>query len=1705
MACIIHDGNRYNLSSRKDRLILKHKVKDLQKHYDSNRHNIPMPFDKIHEAQNHKNKLKKIYNVKIEEQVKGKIITREAIPIVINKKVQDGKTIWHVRVQRPQFDRVLYGKSAIKEYERDVRLFKSIIFNEKVEGHDGNIDEPFERAIKTDDTRLNVEILRKSIALRLDNLNLGINEVRDRIAGYQRSIQDGTGTVNDDYARDLRDREQLLIKQKNDLIDYNNELLHKTEIHVLIEEALQDIGIHSSNKKTEDTKGMFVNFPFTEKSRIEMMMDELKKDIYEAKVNKDGSVKLTNEIKKYPKFSPILIRELEFIIAEWESILKLKDISPDAETVINPDLLNNLSKTKQLDSDLGFTTLEDIEIVKDITDVLTITEVIDETEKKYFNYELTKELFDALSKNLAAYKRELDDIKFQYVKNEIFKDKDRTEGAIKHAYEIRSIDADLRDKLLALNDGRHMSSSSFGIKQFIRLMGVLDNGKDHLSSLNGEFLDMTRSNLLGVFAHYLWVEARVVYDHRRKTTMDTIKQEVTKVKDYLHDVRPELIRKNKPDYDVFFEEDERGNYNGKLVHPYKTGYKELIREIKDEHFKRVAALKRSNSALSGYVNEFNKFYQELLKQSDIIDYRKLPEIQKFFESDKHIKDLFYDSYNDVEIEFTPDKEYKKELIKKLGSEYLYQKVVDQIFNNMRAYALERSREEQRIPDKSDENYDSAVQYFKNWDLRNNPIHILLNVVDNINNSEPTERLYKGKTFHEAVGTRNLYHDNFITLIPARMERKSDPSGVFNFYETEETLDYYSKKFPVVVEDDVLRDGYEFMTMLIEDLNRLMPEHIEEELFHINLPYNHKSWANDFNLKGVFSGTLFRNVAASSQREFVNTVTYKPEQGDIIDPLTNKKVGKAKVRGFMTDEGFKKYFFNALFIKKIAEYKKEFGEFADEKERERVEQEIRKIVDLELNELITKKKDFELDNILIRYAQVAYDYFNRENILPLIDYLLQFQDPTFLHDNGELDPKVIDKYNSKAQDWLAKRIKGIRTESDNILLRKKFEKSSLKKLYDKAVKKSTKYSAYTLWDKIGYSIHKYVLYGVYDREGRELIQMYLDGVMTSDDVETRTKALQGLQDTYALWAEGGITHLFFGFNVTWALGWNYKSAIKNLFEGALVANMQEALLGRNFTIDDYRRSLKIIMESSGNFYSFGRVKTKNAKILRHMMELYNTLQDNTADTNKYTLQSRALENVNRIRKFHFTASAEYINQGQVVVMMLMNEKIKGKDGTISNLWDQLDWDMKEDKIKLKNNFNTKNNKELIEGIDSKDPYERPSQQSVNLKVKIEEIITTIHGNYSNLRTIYGRKRPLAPFYLALKTYAPEKFNMMFGGKRFDLASGRTREGILKNVDPGYAAGLAIVNYALDQGFKLTDWRIKGKIKAMFGLTFGLASFTISQVASYYRYANQDALIEKHKALKPFNIAKFVFDMTLGVTSSIAMGTLYAMGNLFKVNTKYRYLHTGSSNKEAYRATRATGGMMGLRIMMLFGQYLIMKNLFKLLLSGIDDDDKKEFYESVYNVITNHMMNIFEESDPFKFMLLMNTFTSPNTGGIAYFNILRNILEALEKSIYKLGSGGREMITGNHPPVSWQKHDNINFWSVNEDGEPAIMSQFIAPLLPPPLRKPLMDPSMSNLLFQSYASDYRIKGSEFELYPKEQKEEAGSEDIGPGNLTTEDIKD
>lgn len=200
-----------------------------------------------------------------------------------------------------------------------------------------------------------------------------------------------------------------------------------------------------------------------------------------------------------------------------------------------------------------------------------------------------------------------------------------------------------------------------------------------------------------------------------------------------------------------------------------------------------------------------------------------------------------------------------------------------------------------------------------------------------------------------------------------------------------------------------------------------------------------------------------------------------------------------------------------------------------------------------------------------------------------------------------------------------------------------------------------------------------------------------------------------------------------------MGWNVQAAIANLMQGQIV-NIVHAAEGKLYTFEALKKA----------YYALFNEKTKFDNVIKN----YALLGDIMYNFERKTPFEKKRGLFGRLKRlanpFEGTRITEKLNQGNIMIAMMMHTKVKGPKGEVS-MWDAID---KNGTLSDEYEYRSKIGNEAVS----------------EMVIKLREQINIIQGDYTNAKmlqkTIAGRAASM------FKLWFFDPFQARFGSKKYN---------------------------------------------------------------------------------------------------------------------------------------------------------------------------------------------------------------------------------------------------------------------------------------------------------------------------------------------------
>lgn len=555
--------------------------------------------------------------------------------------------------------------------------------------------------------------------------------------------------------------------------------------------------------------------------------------------------------------------------------------------------------------------------------------------------------------------------------------------------------------------------------------------------------------------------------------------------------------------------------------------------------------------------------------------------------------------------------------------------------------------------------------------------------------------------------------------------------------------WYDKNFEIIENDDDLFEFYDFMLETLHQLNSMLPNDVRKNIRLNTIPSVKKV------LMEKFGSDHYGKTAAIGIWDNMMELLRSEDLSDITtidtDPVDSKEEKNLK---FHLLSNHKKEVEHRLTVE-IAKYRVEHGKEPSIKIQKDMEKNI-------LHEM-AQNKSFDLGKILKLYAFTAYSFHHKaaiEDYVKLIEQQFYTRKESYTNSSGLPLLNLIGKPATK---------EGL----DNYKAMLDFALRRFYNLKEQDVEGKTKQRIYTKEEKDRANEIKNLL------EKNE--EAYATGKIGKTLFDKTKQELEKEQEQLGGVLTGsGVVNGFIRWMQLKALGWNVLAGIANMGFG-LVSNIVEAGDGRLFNSKHYNKAMIMVMHSVLRNFSFNSYNHPTAMKIRNLMDKLDVLKD--ASDEMYKATTRSLLGINKLRfldPYQMQKRTEYINQAPVMIAIMLNENnyITDLAGNKRPIWDAFDDN---------GNWNTAEFGKEIE------------EEVINLKIKVDQAIKKIHGNYDPDSPLLVKKKAIGRLLAQFRTWMFEGFFNRFGVEYHDYSLGFKRKG-------RYRSGIATISYANGTGLQ-----------------------------------------------------------------------------------------------------------------------------------------------------------------------------------------------------------------------------------------------------------------------------------------------------------------
>jgi len=990
-----------------------------------------------------------------------------------------------------------------------------------------------------------------------------------------------------------------------------------------------------------------------------------------------------------------------------------------------------------------------------------------------------------------------------------------------------------------------------------------------------------------------------------------------------------------PSFDIFFQK-SMGRNTGRLVNRYNQDFFDTRATIQADFKEQLRLIRTSgldeqakNKLLKQAYQERQQWYRENVL---VFDIRRLREVREAFPD---LADEYFDEVDD---------NHRKELIENLGSEQAYKEEVAKQIKQIKKYFVWKEANRQMALE------ENGVDTFE---------QLSENVQADIMFNEAAKSPFTGADYfyYGDVQIGNKFVNSSMEYnisVPRRYKAESvsqDKSGRYVTVGKGESTGYYDKQFEQIEKN---KDLYEYYQIVQEQMTTILnsfPTEVQEQLFSNSLPTVQKTFREilsdpnislykklwnalvDFydRVRGGFginpqSSISFENedVITGKTEPTVNAEFLNNNKSRINDLLTMELIkannlpgmGKLKIRRNGTIDVYK---LPSSLLNLISEktniaptYEALIAKYG-----ERIP--VGKILENSVMADIIQDSSTDLPKLIRYYNMMAAEYTARQELLPYMEMMknhyTQIQKPK----TNKQGIGVTNIFSQQGQT------EGLRTRA-NTQMEDWFNRVILGNRDAKAfgVIDSENVDSKTLKDKIGNLISGRIL----SQKDKELNKKLNEMINDSKDENEINKLLKIKANLGKQVSASAAFENLFNYIRYLGLGYNLSSGITNYMEGQ-IANMIIAANGDHFEPHHYYRALNIVKGSlfksvTGNTNR----STQGSRKLRVLVDRYNILQDSTNELQKASVKT-SLDVLDKFTPMEINKRTEYLNQTPLMLSVMFDTEIIGKNGQKSNPWDAMDINGK-----LLPEFRTEENIktwELGQG-----------EAFTSFKTKTSQAIGMAHGlGYDNLRGMMAKSSTMGKALMMFKTWVGSQLYTRFASERDDVELGV--KGYKGRYRSHTKASLSIMGGIVGWGFG--GPLLGAAVGFATGHLIGKRTGVRSNLSTLGEYAFLGKAIARKMIGMPVNFIGSTFTGKQVMNEFVGYEKLIKQGKLGE----------GKFTERDMKNMRALVTEMSLQLTWI-ALSLIAKSMFW------DDDDEEDSPERIaHNLIVNRTLQVLASSN------------------------------------------------------------------------------------------------------------------------------------------------
>src|SRR3990167_4053472 len=229
-----------------------------------------------------------------------------------------------------------------------------------------------------------------------------------------------------------------------------------------------------------------------------------------------------------------------------------------------------------------------------------------------------------------------------------------------------------------------------------------------------------------------------------------------------------------------------------------------------------------------------------------------------------------------------------------------------------------------------------------------------------------------------------------------------------------------------------------------------------------------------------------------------------------------------------------------------------------------------------------------------------------------------------------------------------------------------------------------------------------------------------------------------------------------------MAWNVFAPANNTL-WSFMSNLTHASGEEDFTVSELFSAKSLMLHSIGKSLTLDTVESKMAKKINSGIEKFAVVGDyHQVGYSESGSTSTISKGLSKLGPMEGTKRVEYLNRGTTFVALLKGTNLEGKkrkDGEPS-LFEAFD-----------ENFNWK-----------KEYGEEPTQMLIDFKVKLDQLLKSIHGNYDFDSVVKIKETVWGQVVMLFRGWVAEGFANRFEDEKPDSLLGRTRKGRYRTWNP-----------------------------------------------------------------------------------------------------------------------------------------------------------------------------------------------------------------------------------------------------------------------------------------------------------------------------------